>query len=96
MSNPLKQLQDALRVAAEPEIMARTDQTNLKLTKPDFMEKMKAEKYGQHLLDTLEDGEFRIAERMGLVHGYFENRQVYFDVPSWNALVAHLTAVYLV
>lgn len=93
----LKKLQYDLRVQAEPEIMGRPDQTNLHLTKAEFAEKMKAEKDGHWLLDTLEGGEHRIAERMGLVNGYCgEDGVVYFDVPSWNSLVAHLTAVFLV
>jgi len=93
----LKKLQDDLRVQAEPEIMGRADQTNLHLTKAEFMEKMKAEKNGRWLLDTLERGEHRVAERMGLINGYVaDDGNIYFDVPSWNALVAHLTAVFLV
>jgi hypothetical protein len=93
----LKKLQDELRGLAEPGIVSRHDQTNLHLTRPEFMEKMKIEQHGQGLLDLLEDGEHRIAERMGLINGYYgDGGVIYFDIPSWNSLVAHLTAVYLV
>lgn len=66
---------------------------NLHLTRTEFMEKMKKEKDGQQLLDLLECGEWRVAERMGLINGFRENGDIYFDIPSWKGLVAHLSIV---
>lgn len=92
----LKQLTDALRQAVEPEIMQRPDEVDLRLPKADFVAKMLREKDGAALLDLLAAGEYRIAERLGLIDGQFTEVGIFMAVPSWNALVAHLMAVNLV
>lgn len=94
--NPLTRLQDALRQQAQPAIMSRPNETGLRLLKLDFAVKMLREPRGKELLDTLQNGEHRICKRLGLISGYMDGDVAYFDVPSWNALVAHLTAVHLV
>jgi hypothetical protein len=66
---------------------------SLTLTKQEFMEKMLKEEKGQALLDLLESGESTVCERMGLITGYIKDGQVYFDIPGWNNLVAHLKIV---
>ena len=63
------------------------------LTKAAFAAKMRAETDGQALLDLLEDGEWRICERMGLSDGYIKGGQMFIDVPSWGQLVGHLKIV---
>lgn len=67
--------------------------TNLHLTKAEFMDKMLKEKDGWALMDCLESGESAVAERLGLIHGYHEGTEIYFDIPQWNNLVAHLRIV---
>lgn len=69
------------------------DTKNLHLTKQQFMERMLKEKDGWPLMDCLEGGEYRVAERLGLIRGYVQNGQIYFDIPEWNNLVAHLRIV---
>lgn len=66
---------------------------NLHLTKQQFMDKVLKEKDGWALLDCLEGGEHRIAERLGLINGYHQNGEIYFDIPEWNNLIAHLRIV---
>jgi len=63
------------------------------LTKAAFAAKMLAETDGQALLDLLEDGEWRICERMGLSDGYIKDGQMFIDVPNWGQLVGHLKIV---
>lgn len=65
---------------------------NLTLTKEQFISKMLEEKDGVALLNCLED-ENKIAERMGLIHGYVKESITYFDIPRWNNLIAHLRIV---
>jgi hypothetical protein len=68
--------------------------TNLTLTKEEFLNSMLCEPDGLAMLDLLEAGEWRVCERLGLVRGYRdEHDDVCFDVPSWDALVAHLRIV---
>ena len=89
----LNKLNESLRKAIMPEVVSGQDETSLHLTKQEFMDKMLKEKDGWQLLDLLEIGEANIAERLGLIHGYLKNSQVYFDIPSWHHLVAHLRIV---
>jgi len=63
------------------------------LTKDAFAKKMRAEPEGQALLDLVEDGEWRICERMGLSDGYIKDNQMFIDVPNWGQLVGHLKIV---
>jgi hypothetical protein len=83
----------SFRQQIEPEIFEKSDGINLKLTKQAFMEKMLQEKDGWPLLDLLEKGEWRVAENHGLIQGYRENSEIYFEIPSWNHLLAHLRIV---
>lgn len=88
------QLIDQLRqFGSEKKIEETEETTDLHLTRDEFMQKMLKEQNGQELLDLLEDGEWRICERMGLSKAYFENNIPYIDVPRWNNLVAHLRLV---
>ena len=76
------------------EDLEETSETiGLKLTKAEFMVKMREEVDGDALLDLLESGEHRVCERLGLCNAYIEHVTVYFDVPRWKALVAHLRIV---
>lgn len=68
--------------------------TNLLLKRDDFAAKMRLEENGDGLLDLLEAGESAVVERLELCHGYRENGEVWFKVPGWNNLVAHLKMVY--
>ena len=87
-------LHDDLRKQAAFGTTDETPETsNLHLTREEFMDKMKAEKDGWRLLDLLESGEWRVAERLGLIRGYREGDKIYFDVPRWNNLVEHLRIV---
>lgn len=66
--------------------------TNLHLPRDEFMARMLREKDGQALLDLMEDGEWRVCERMGLTNAYYGPDGVpYIDVPRWKNLVAHLS-----
>lgn len=70
-----------------------TESVNLTLAKPEFMTKMLKEKDGWVLMDCLEFGEWKVAERLGLINGYIKDGQPYFDIPRWNNLVEHLRIV---
>lgn len=82
-----------LRKQCSDSIEETPETTSLHLTREEFMVKMKAEKDGWQLLDLLEQGEWKVAERLGLISGYREGDKVYFDVPRWNNLVEHLKIV---
>ena len=65
--------------------------TNLHLTRQEFMARMLLERDGQALLDLMEDGEWRVCERLGLSNAYYgADGTPYIDVPRWNNLVSHL------
>lgn len=85
----LNRFTDGLRAA-----IANTDEsaetTNLHLSRDEFIARMLREKNGQALLDLMEDGEWRVCERMGLTNAYYKEGVAYIDVPRWNNLVAHL------
>lgn len=91
----LDRLNAELRAAAAgEEALAETEATvDLHLTKAEFAERMKQEPNGWALLCLLEDGEWRVCERMGLCNGYIQDGVVYIDVPAWKNLVAHLQLV---
>lgn len=83
---------DAMR--SECEDTAETKETtNLVLSKHDFMTRMLKEPDGWQLLDLLENGEWRVAERLGLILGERTPRGIEFQVPRWRNLVAHLRIV---
>ena len=75
------------------EIKEDENSTCLTITKSEFQRRMLQEEDGVELLNLLEMGESSICERMGLCHGYIKEGQVFFDVPAWNNLVAHLRIV---
>ena len=69
MSDEIKDLAEILRwqiggTDENPETM------NLHLTREEFMKKMLQEQGGQSLLDLMEDGEWRVCERLGLQIAY--------------------------
>lgn len=88
----MKDFLDNLRGAIEP-IEESAESQNLTLTKEEFFLKMMLEEKGIELLDLLESGEWRVAERMGLINGYIKDGEPYFDIPRWKNLVAHLRIV---
>lgn len=57
------------------------------------MDRMLKEKDGWALLDCLENSEWKVAERLGLINGYIKDDIAHFDVPRWNNLVEHLRIV---
>lgn len=87
----MKEFLDNLRAATGENV--QESEPILTLSKEDFITKMLKEKDGTALLDCLEMGEWRIAERMGLIDGYYEDGKAFFTVPRWNNLVAHLRIV---
>lgn len=90
---------DTLRtMAAHGPTQETAESVNLVLTKQQFVDKMKLEMDGNGdlLLDLLERGEWRIAERMGLIHGEQKDGEVVFTIPRWNNLVQHLRIVHSV
>lgn len=90
----MKEFLDNLRKqAAVGSTEENTESQNLILFKQQFMDKMLQEKDGWALLDCLESGEWRVAERLGLINGYVKDGQPCFDVPRWNNLVEHLRIV---
>jgi hypothetical protein len=90
----MKEFIDNLRKQAAGIMTEETAESqNLTLTKEQFMADMLKEKDGLALLDCLENGEWRVAERLGLINGYLKDGAPYFDVPRWNNLVAHLRIV---
>jgi hypothetical protein len=64
--------------------------TELHLTREEFMIRMLLEPNGQAMLDLMEDGEWKVCERMGLTNAYYKEGVAYIDVPRWKNLVAHL------
>lgn len=91
----LRNLANDFRESISPTEEA-ADSIDLVLTKSEFMSRMLKEENGRALLCLLEDGESEVAERLGLIHGYIDGGIVYFDIPRWNALVAHLQIVHSV
>lgn len=98
MSDGIKNFAEALRQECVDKgaLVEDANSTNLSLNKQEFMEKMLKEKDGEALLLLLEDGEWKVAERLGLINGRLENGQPRFDVPRWNNLVQHLKIVHSV
>jgi hypothetical protein len=70
--------------------------SDLHLTRQEFMSRMLLEKDGQALLDLMEDGEWKVCERLGLTNAYLSEGGAYIDVPRWNNLLAHLRIVHSV
>lgn len=95
LSGPEKeQLEKQMRDEAFGKPIEETEETTaLHLTRDEFVTRMRKEPDGQSLLDLMEDGEWRICERMGLSNGYYLEGVPYIDVPGWNNLVAHLRIV---
>lgn len=90
----MKKFLDNLRSLAAHNTTEESAETqNLTLVKQQFMDKMLQEKDGWDLLDCLEGGEWKVAERLGLINGYVKDGQPCFNVPRWNNLVAHLRIV---
>lgn len=90
----MKEFLDNLRKqAAIGNTEENTESVNLALAKPEFMAKMLKEKDGWALMDCLEHGEWKIAERLGLIEGYVKDGIAWFNVPRWNNLVEHLRIV---
>lgn len=81
---------DAIRKAAGGRTDEESDTVDLHLSREEFMAKMLEEKDGQRLLDLLEDGEWRVVERMGLCQSVEKEGYYWFDVPRWNNLVSYL------
>ena len=92
MPEPIKMTPDMLD-NLRGDIQESEDSVNLTLTKEAFMAKMLKEKDGWALLDLLEAGEWRIAERLGLIRGYYQDGKTLFEIPRWNNLVEHLRIV---
>jgi len=88
----MKDFLDNLRGSIEPTEESAESQ-NLTLTKEEFFFKMLLEDNGIELLDLLERGEWKVAERMGLINGYIKDGAPFFDIPRWKNLVAHLRIV---
>lgn len=78
----------------EQEGIHETPETiNLVLSKEVFVTRMLQLGDGQSLLDLLEDGEWRVAERLKLIKGERIDGQVKFTIPRWNHLITHLRMV---
>lgn len=92
MTDQIKDLAEHLR-----KMIGGTDETpettELHLTREEFMERMLREPDGQRLLDLMEDGEWKVCERLGLTNAYYHEGVPYIDVPRWNNLVSHLKIV---
>lgn len=95
MNDEIKDFAESLRGRIE-NVGETPDTTGLHLTKKQFMERMLQEKDGQPLLDLMEDGEWRVCERLGLTNAYHDGGNAYIDVPRWNNLIAHLRIVHSV
>ena len=90
--NDINRLAEGLRQQiGVPEETPET--TNLHLTRQQFMDRMNLEKDGQALLDLMEDGEWKVCERLGLTKAYYEASVAHIDVPRWNNLLSHLRIV---
>lgn len=97
MSDQIKNFAEHLR-----KMIGGTDETSettdLHLTRKEFMERMLLERMllegdGQALLDLMENGEWKVCERLGLTNAYVHEGVAYIDVPRWNNLVTHLRVV---
>jgi len=92
MTDQIKAFAEGLR-----KMIGGTDETpettELHLTREEFMERMLREPDGQRLLDLMEDGEWKVCERLGLTNAYYHEGVPYIDVPRWNNLVSHLKIV---
>ena len=92
MSDEIRNFAESLRGRIES--VAETSETvDLHLTRQEFMGRMLLEGDGQALLDLMEDGEWRVCERLGLTNAYYDGGTAYIDVPRWNNLLAHLRIV---
>jgi len=92
MSDEIRNFAEALRGRIE-NVEETPETTNLHLTRQGFMDRMLLEGDGQALLDLMEDGEWRVCERLGLTNAYYSEGTAYIDVPRWNNLLAHLRIV---
>jgi hypothetical protein len=92
MTDEIKNLVESLRKQ-----IGGTDETaetvDLHLTREEFMARMLLEADGQALLDLMEDGEWRVCERLGLTNAYLAEGNSFIDVPRWNNLLTHLRIV---
>jgi hypothetical protein len=91
MNDQIREFAESLRGQIE-NTQEGSDTTDLHLTKQEFMDRMLREKDGRALLDLMEDGEWRVCERLGLTRAYYDG-VAYIDVPRWNNLLAHLRIV---
>lgn len=89
----LTRFAELIRGKTNEDLAETADTTNLVLSREQFMEKMHGEPDGQDLLDLLEDGEWRVVERLGLCTGNLEPAGPTFRIPRWKNLVAHLRIV---
>lgn len=64
--------------------------SDLHLTREEFMARMLLETDGQAYLDLMEDGEWKVCERLGLTNAQYKDGVACIDVPRWKNLVAHL------
>jgi hypothetical protein len=94
MSDHIREFAESLRGQIE-NTEETSSTTDLHLTRQEFMDRMLLEKDGQALLDLMEDGEWRVCERLGLTRAYYDG-VAYIDVPRWNNLLAHLKIVHSV
>lgn len=87
--NDIERFTEGLRAHLE-DTGETSDTSDLHLTREEFMARMLLEPNGQDFLDLMEDGEWRVCERMRLTKAYYSEGVAYIDVPRWKNLVAHL------
>jgi hypothetical protein len=92
MNDGIRNFAEALRGRID-NVGETPETTDLHLTRREFMDRMLLEGDGQILLDLMEDGEWRVCERLGLTNAYLSDGTAYIDVPRWNNLLAHLRIV---
>jgi len=71
-----------------------TGEKNLKITKSGLIDRILANKRGEGYIDVLEC-ENSILERQGLIRGYFEDGDVYFDIPNYDRFISAVNAFYV-
>jgi len=92
MNDEIRNFAESIRGQIE-NVGETPETTGLHLTRKEFMEKMLLERDGQDLLDLMEDGEWKVCERLGLTNAYYDGGTAYIDVPRWNNLLGHLRIV---
>lgn len=70
-----------------------TGEKNLKIKKEDLIEKVKQNNNGEGYLEVMST-ESNTLVGQGLFNGYFEDGDIYFDIPDYDRFISAVNAFY--